>query len=178
MLFGDVDKLRRTVRDKVVVEIGTARGLSAMVMALNAKKVYTIDNYFKPKFGVDQETEERREELPSQDMPDIIRKYLKFFNPRIEFIHDSSLSASKRFNSDSIDIVFIDGDHTSAGVRADYECWLPKVKSGGIVFFHDYSLVFPHIKEYIDEELRNDNRVRWHEIKSKYSNVIASFKKL
>jgi len=36
-----------------------------------------------------------------------------------------------------IDMLFIDGDHTYEGVKADYELYAPLVRSGGIIGFHD-----------------------------------------
>jgi predicted O-methyltransferase YrrM len=38
----------------------------------------------------------------------------------------------------SLDMVFIDADHSEAAVREDIEGWLPKVKPGGIIAGHDY----------------------------------------
>ena len=38
----------------------------------------------------------------------------------------------------SLDLVFIDGDHSYEGVRLDIDCWLPKVRKGGIISGHDY----------------------------------------
>lgn len=35
------------------------------------------------------------------------------------------------------DFVFIDGDHTYEGVRADWLAWSPLVRPGGLVAFHD-----------------------------------------
>jgi predicted O-methyltransferase YrrM len=35
------------------------------------------------------------------------------------------------------DLVFIDGDHSYEGVRADYEHWAPHVRAGGRLVFHD-----------------------------------------
>jgi predicted O-methyltransferase YrrM len=35
------------------------------------------------------------------------------------------------------DVLFIDGDHSYEGARADYEHWLPTVKPGGHIVFHD-----------------------------------------
>jgi hypothetical protein len=35
------------------------------------------------------------------------------------------------------DLVFIDGDHSYEGVRADYEHWRPFIKPGGRLLFHD-----------------------------------------
>ena len=36
-----------------------------------------------------------------------------------------------------LDFLFIDGDHSLAGVKADYEMYGPLVRSGGIIAFHD-----------------------------------------
>ncbi len=36
-----------------------------------------------------------------------------------------------------VDFLFIDGDHSAAGVRADFEAFAPLVRPGGIVAFHD-----------------------------------------
>lgn len=38
---------------------------------------------------------------------------------------------------DDIDMLFIDGDHTFEGVKADYELYSPLVRPGGMVAFHD-----------------------------------------
>ena len=37
-----------------------------------------------------------------------------------------------------IDLLFIDGDHSFDSVTLDCERWLPRVRAGGIVLFHDY----------------------------------------
>jgi len=39
--------------------------------------------------------------------------------------------------SQTVDLVFIDGDHSEAGVRADWEGWNGFVEPGGAVLFHD-----------------------------------------
>lgn len=36
-----------------------------------------------------------------------------------------------------LDFLFIDGDHTYEGVRADFEMYSPLVRKGGLVAFHD-----------------------------------------
>jgi predicted O-methyltransferase YrrM len=37
----------------------------------------------------------------------------------------------------SVDFLFLDGDHSYEGVRADFELYGPLVRSGGIIAFHD-----------------------------------------
>jgi len=39
-----------------------------------------------------------------------------------------------------IDVLFIDGDHSYEGVVRDVEAWVPHVKPGGLVMFHDTGL--------------------------------------
>ncbi len=36
-----------------------------------------------------------------------------------------------------LDVLFIDGDHTYAGAMADYTSYVPLVRSGGLIAFHD-----------------------------------------
>lgn len=36
-----------------------------------------------------------------------------------------------------IDLLFIDGDHSYEGCKADIESWYPFIKNGGIMLFHD-----------------------------------------
>lgn len=50
----------------------------------------------------------------------------------------SSLEASRMIADASLDLVFLDADHSEAGVAADLSAWLPKVKPGGWIGGHDY----------------------------------------
>jgi len=52
----------------------------------------------------------------------------------------------------AIHLLFIDGDHHYAGVKADLENWTPKIAPGGIVVMHDYAprpehlVLLPHLE--------------------------------
>jgi predicted O-methyltransferase YrrM len=37
----------------------------------------------------------------------------------------------------SVDLLFLDGDHSYDGVRADFENYAPLVRPGGLIAFHD-----------------------------------------
>ena len=39
---------------------------------------------------------------------------------------------------EEVDLLFVNGDHSYEGCRADVLAWLPRVKSGGIVVMHDF----------------------------------------
>ncbi|HEY6341556.1 MAG TPA: class I SAM-dependent methyltransferase [Bryobacteraceae bacterium] len=47
------------------------------------------------------------------------------------------------FGSESIDILHIDGHHSYEAVRHDFESWYPKVRSGGLILFHDIAVRNP-----------------------------------
>jgi predicted O-methyltransferase YrrM len=50
----------------------------------------------------------------------------------------STLETVERWlNGDRLDFLFIDGDHSLAGVRADHEMYAPLVRPGGWIGFHD-----------------------------------------
>jgi predicted O-methyltransferase YrrM len=56
--------------------------------------------------------------------------------PRVQWHVDFSASVAERWTL-PVDLVFIDGDHSEEGVRADWEDWHGFVEPGGGVIFHD-----------------------------------------
>ena len=53
-------------------------------------------------------------------------------------IRSMSVDAAKTYQDDSLDFVFIDGDHSYNGCKEDILAWLPKMKDGSIFAGHDY----------------------------------------
>jgi cephalosporin hydroxylase len=72
-----------------------------------------------------------------------------------------SLVRSRMGKNRKLDLLFIDGDHTYEGVKADFEAYAPLVRSGGVIAFHD---IAEHPKESGCEVARF-----WQEIKSLYA---------
>ena len=62
-----------------------------------------------------------------------------------------------------LDFLFIDGDHTYDGVRADFEMYVPLVRRGGIVAFHDIVKHPPQAECEVDRF--------WNEIKQQYRHI-------
>ena len=50
-----------------------------------------------------------------------------------------TLASVKEALTGPVDFLFIDGDHSEAGAKMDYEMYSPLVRKGGIVGFHDIS---------------------------------------
>lgn len=49
-----------------------------------------------------------------------------------------SVEAASRVEDESLDLVYIDGEHTREAVQEDIAAWLPKVRCGGWIGGHDY----------------------------------------
>jgi len=56
---------------------------------------------------------------------------------RGRFINEYAHEAAKKFK-ESVDIIFIDGNHTEEFVLQDMKDWYPKLREGGIFAGHDY----------------------------------------
>jgi len=57
---------------------------------------------------------------------------------RVKVKRGTSLEQAKTVPNNSLDFVYIDGDHTLNGALTDIMLWYPKVKSGGVIFGDDY----------------------------------------
>ena len=71
------------------------------------------------------------------------------FSERAKIIRDFSANASELFADESLDLVYIDADHSYYGCYSDIETWFPKVKSGGLICGHDYlDANIPNVGEF------------------------------
>lgn len=55
------------------------------------------------------------------------------------------------FEDNSIDFIYIDGEHSYEGVSRDMKEWWPKVRMGGILAGHDYNDTNPGTIRAVDE---------------------------
>jgi hypothetical protein len=69
----------------------------------------------------------------------VVARAARRTGPRVVWHVDYSARVAARWGG-SVDLVFIDGDHSEAGARADWEGWRPFVAPGGAVVFHDARL--------------------------------------
>lgn len=130
---------------KTILEIGSAdggsvyawRGIAAHVLAITVDDPeYSVDPHGAKVGMFDSHTEEARAWLAEQ------------------------------LDGDVIDVLFIDGDHSAAGVAADYADYAPFVRPGGLVFIHDVAnarepgvVAFWNALDEKDHVIRNDSQV-------------------
>lgn len=64
-----------------------------------------------------------------------------------------SVSASRLFNPNYFDLVYIDAAHDLESVRNDIKAWLPHIRKDGIICGHDYDdPQYPGVKIAVDEK--------------------------
>ncbi|MEZ2441037.1 class I SAM-dependent methyltransferase [Chitinophaga sp. RCC_12] len=136
-LFLTARKLRR---DAVVVEIGSWQGKSTYCISrgLRSGKIYAIDP-FNADAGFDQGS--RKEYAEKGATTDLLIRFTE--NMERLSVHDKIIvkkGYSYEMHNDfqQIDFLFIDGDHSIAGCRSDFELYASKVVRGGYIAFHDY----------------------------------------
>ena len=64
-----------------------------------------------------------------------------------------SSEAAAWIDDESLDAVFIDANHTYAALSADLRAWMPKVRRGGLVSGHDFSIFFHGVVQAVLEVL-------------------------
>lgn len=85
--------------------------------------------------------------------PPKVQELQEKFPERFKFILESSLTCHSQFNDGFFDIVYIDTDpHKYDQLKEEINLWVPKVKDGKIVAFHDYDHpTHPDVKRCLDE---------------------------
>jgi len=125
-------------------EIGVAEGCFSDVLleVCEPKQLYLIDPW---KFIDSEALREDASNVP-QEMQDVrfehVHRRLGGV-PGVHVVRHYSLSAVKMFPDGYFSWVHIDADHTQ--VVADIEAWWPKVKPGGWLTGHDYTMAGEHI---------------------------------
>lgn len=112
-------------------EIGVRRGRFSMYLCrCNPElELTSID----PWAAYDRHYTEARQNAIYNEAIANFREY-----PNIKVLRKSSMDALKHFEDESLDFVYIDGNHQFDHVCPDIIYWSKKVRSGGIIGCHDY----------------------------------------
>lgn len=152
---GLVPYIKRHGENLVGVEVGTCRGESTYYFldkCPNIEKLYTIDPYK----AYDDWNGEITQETVDRFM-EIAKKNLKKFSKRVEMVREESVNAADKFENESLDFIFVDGDHSYEATFADCVHYYPKLKKGGIFCGHDYQSL-ESVKRAVDD-FREKNKI-------------------
>jgi hypothetical protein len=90
-------------------------------------------------------------------------------------IRSSFDEAAQHFASASIDLLHIDGLHTYTAVKHDLDTWLPKVRPGGTILFHDTNVREREFGVWqLWQELQSDGRFSTLELRNGHGLGLAS----
>jgi len=128
-------------------EIGVYDGINALhyFKELNIESVFLIDpyaeyeNYYPEKIGLKK----------LKEMEAIAHLRLSSFRRKIKWIKEKSVVAAEYIADESLDFVYIDGNHSYDSVVEDILLYYHKIKKGGMLSGHDYD--YESVKKAVNE---------------------------
>ena len=135
-------------KTKIMVEIGSYQGESTAIFStyLPNAKIYAVDpwqNHYDAKDGSSEDYDMKDVEYNF----DIITKNRNIIKKKM-----TSEEFSFMIDDESVDLVYIDGNHQYDFVKNDILKWIPKIKQNGYISGHDYHM-FEDVRNAVDEIL-------------------------
>jgi hypothetical protein len=147
--------LFNTLDYKIGAEIGVDLATYSNILCkrMPTLKLYCIDPW--SNYDVGRATPDLDREIIYK----AAKEALERFNVRI--IRKYSMEAVNEFGDNSLDFVYIDGDHRYSFVKEDLIEWGKKVRPGGIISGHDYYSRRPDVLRAVGEYTKETNIERW-----------------
>lgn len=116
------------------VEIGVFKGqFSKHILENWSGKLYMVDPWRELDNYIDSSNHKNHPTAYLEAMNSI-----RGYEDRAFMIRALSTQAVDLFEDESLDFIYIDGNHTYESVKEDMELWFPKLKKGGLFAGHDY----------------------------------------
>lgn len=141
MIDARLEILKLLPKNSVGLEIGVHKGefSQRIIEVVNPSKLYLVDpwvvfeddKYDQSWYG---------KTTPQQEMDKRYQTVKEHFqtNSNVTIIRKLSNEAADDIEDNSLDFVYIDGDHTYEGTCADFDAYYPKVKINGFICGDDY----------------------------------------
>lgn len=127
-----VPEVEKLKPGQVYLEVGVDKGKSLSVARMVAKDGVEV-------FGVDLQND-----------------------PRVagtHFLHGNSIDFVL---SQPVNVLFIDGDHSYEGCKADIDHWYPQMAKNGVMLFHDADATSPGVVQAIEEFVKEKGLEVWY----------------
>lgn len=143
MRFGEWDPLNKLIKehlsgkkDLIGVEIGSYQGESTEIFLKSGvfKTLYCIDPWKGDYDPLDVASNTKAITKAEENFDNKFKD-----NSVIKKIKAMSSDAVSKFEDESLDFLYVDGNHQLEAVKEDLKNYVPKVKKGGIIAGHDYN---------------------------------------
>jgi hypothetical protein len=121
------------LRPRTIVELGVHHGFSYFVFCQAVRRLQLQARCF----AIDTFEGDEHAGFYGNDVYEDVSRRNRRYDGFSQVIRSTFAEACDQFAAGSIDILHIDGCHTHDAVRRDFETWLPKLSSRGVVLFHD-----------------------------------------
>ena len=122
-----------------IVEIGSYCGESTLIIngCFSDATINSVDPYVSYRednstYDLDKQAEELKE-------AEVVFDSICCRFPNIKKNKAQSLEFVQSIPDNSLDFIYIDGDHSYSAVKKDIVAWIPKVKTNGVICGHDFS---------------------------------------
>jgi hypothetical protein len=124
-----------------IIEIGVFQGEFAEVLSdTNPKHLYLVDCWeSQGTCSGDVDGNNMKHFSSGIDLWNSVKEKFAFY-PNISIHRQYSSEFLKSIEDLSVDVIYIDGDHSYEGVKADLANAFPKIKKGGWIMGHDYEM--------------------------------------
>jgi len=158
------------LKNKIMIEIGSYTGESAVVFAEFCKMIYCIDPWLNGMLLSDGTSGNEKIYMYPNVEKEFDERTKRFAN--IIKLKGFDFEMVDNFANSSIDFIYIDSLHTEKETKRQLVLWLPKINTTGIIAGHDFNEHFPGIvkavREIIGEpdKVYNDNGNSWMKYKA------------
>lgn len=154
--YGNVESLGRLISANSVIECGVALGSHAHDLLTNLPSISYIgvDSYQHGYDNSDPFVSEVEASLgmtgqiAMDSLFEAVRDSLELFGNRARLVRQDSIEFAHSVDDRTIDLVFLDDNHTYEYVSDELVNWWPKVRSGGVLCGDDYWM--PSVKSAVD----------------------------
>jgi predicted O-methyltransferase YrrM len=136
-------------------EVGVCLGVTSEKLLADVPAIgtyYAIDNYPSYIDWNGAVISADRQELMKQHAADRLSR----FGERVKFVYQTSAEFAKARAPQSLDFVFIDGDHSYDGALRDFRLYHTLVKTGGIFAGHDLNIstVGQALRDFLGDDFK------------------------
>jgi predicted O-methyltransferase YrrM len=132
-----------------LAELGSFMGRSSIAIASvmpSDGRLWCVDHFQGSK-------EHHNKPFGDLDLFDEFQKNLEGFGvlSRVDVLRMNTLEAGDQIQPESLDFLLVDASHDYQSVKADLECWYPKLKRGGYLVCDDYHTNWPGVMQAVNE---------------------------